>query len=167
MISSATGALAVVMVTLVVEHGVQYLFATVILMGFLQIAFGLFKLGKFIRLVPYSVFLGFVNGLTMMFFLAQIGHFKMTDDAYISNDALVIMGGLILLIMAIIHYLLKLTTVLPSTLVAIVAGSAIAIIFNLDTKTVGDMASISGSLSSFSIPNIPVDIRDFVYYFTL
>ncbi len=155
MISGATGALAVVMVALVVEHGVQYLFATVILMGFLQIAFGLFKLGKFIRLVPHPVFLGFVNGLAMVIFLAQIGHFKTTDGVWITNDALVIMGGLILLTMAIIYYLPKLTTALPSTLVAIVTGSAIAIIFNLDTKTVGDMASISGSLPSFSIPNIP------------
>ena len=76
MISGATGALAVVMVALVVEHGVEYLFATVILMGFLQAIFALFKLGKFIRMVPYPVMLGFVNGLAVVIFMAQFGHFK-------------------------------------------------------------------------------------------
>lgn len=155
MISGATGALAVVMVALVIDHGVEYLFATVILMGIFQITFGLFKLGKFIRLVPYPVFLGFVNGLAMVIFLAQVSHFKTTDGSWINNDALMIMGGLILLTMSIIHYLPKLTTAIPSTLVAILVGSGVAIMFNLDTKTVGDMASISGSLPSFSIPNVP------------
>ncbi len=159
MISGATGALAVVMVALVVEHGVDYLFAAVVLMGLLQIAFGLFKLGKFIRLVPHPVFLGFVNGLAMVIFLAQLGHFKTTEGTWINNDALMIMAGLIALTMSIIHFLPKLTTAIPSTLVAIIAGSAIAIAFNLDTKTVGDMASISGSLPDFAIPNIPFTLE--------
>jgi SulP family sulfate permease len=78
MISGATGALAVVMVALVVTHGVEYLFATVVLMGVLQIGFGLAKLGKFIRMVPHPVMLGFVNGLAIVIFLAQLNHFKVT-----------------------------------------------------------------------------------------
>ncbi len=155
MISGATGALAVVMVSLVVEHGVEYLFAAVILMGLLQIGFGLLKLGKFIRLVPHPVFLGFVNGLAIVIFLAQLEHFKMADGVWIAGDALMIMAGLIVLTMAIIQYLPKITTIVPSTLVAIVIGSGIAIIFNLDTKTVGDMASISGTLPSFALPEVP------------
>ncbi|HIC40441.1 MAG TPA: SulP family inorganic anion transporter [Piscirickettsiaceae bacterium] len=158
MISGATGALAVVMVALVVEHGVQYLFGAVVLMGFLQISFGLFKLGKFIRLVPHPVFLGFVNGLAMVIFLAQLEHFK-TAEGWVSNGALLVMGGLILLTMAIIHFLPKLTTAIPSTLVAIVTGSVLAIVLNLDTKTVGDMASISGNLPDFAIPNIPFTLE--------
>ncbi len=158
MISGATGALAVVMVALVVEHGVQYLFAAVILMGVLQIIFGLFKLGKFIRLVPHPVFLGFVNGLAMVIFLAQLEHFK-TPTGWIGGDALMIMGGLILLTMAIIHYLPKVTNIIPSTLAAILIGSAVAIIFDLDTKTVGDMASIKGALPSFAIPEVPFTLE--------
>ena len=159
MISGATGALAVVMVALVVEYGVEYLFAAVVLMGILQITFGLLKLGKFIRLVPHPVFLGFVNGLAMVIFLAQLEHFKLPGGGWISGDALMIMAGLILLTMAIIHYLPKLTNVVPSTLVAIITGSAVAIIFNLDTKTVGDMASISGDLPSFAIPDVPFNLE--------
>ena len=76
MISGATGALAVVMVALVVQHGVEYLFATVVLMGILQMLFAVAKLGKFIRMVPHPVMLGFVNGLAIVIFLAQFGHFK-------------------------------------------------------------------------------------------
>lgn len=155
MISGATGALAVVMVSLVVEHGVQYLFAAVILMGIFQIIFGVFKLGKFIRLVPHPVFLGFVNGLAIVIFLAQLEHFKVDDGSWIAGDALTIMLGLILLTMAIIQFLPKLTNVIPSTLAAIIIGSVIAIVFNLDTKTVGDMASISGTLPSFALPEVP------------
>src|SRR5210317_1581260 len=80
MISGATGALAVVMVALVVDHGVEYLFATVILMGLFQLFFALFRLGKFIRMVPYPVMLGFVNGLAIVIFLAQFNHFKVIND---------------------------------------------------------------------------------------
>ena len=76
LISGATGALAVVMVALVVQHGVEYLFATVVLMGILQLIFAIFRLGKYIRMVPYSVMLGFVNGLAIVIFIAQFGHFK-------------------------------------------------------------------------------------------
>ena len=84
MVSGATGALAVVMVSLVVQHGPEYLFLTVILMGLLQIIFALFKLGKFIRMVPYPVMLGFVNGLAVVIFLAQFNHFKILNSEGLS-----------------------------------------------------------------------------------
>lgn len=166
MITGATGAIAVVVVSLVVEHGVEYLFAAVILAGLIQVAFGLLKMGKFIRLVPYPVFLGFVNGLALVIFLAQLDHFKVTDadgvQQWISGEALMIMGGLILGTMAIIHYLPKLTRAVPSTLVAIIVGSLLTIGFDLDTRTVGDMASIAGGLPHFSIPEIPFGVDAFM-----
>lgn len=159
MISGATGALAVVMVSLVVSHGVDYLFATVVLMGLIQILFGVFRLGKFIRLVPHPVFLGFVNGLAMVIFLAQLEHFKTADGSWISVDMLLPMVGLIGLTMAIIYLLPRFTKAIPATLVAILAGSFVAIFFNLDTKSVGDMASIAGSLPTFAIPSVPFTLE--------
>jgi SulP family sulfate permease len=161
MISGATGALAVVMVALVVTHGVEYLFATVVLMGVLQILFGLAKLGKFIRMVPHPVMLGFVNGLAIVIFLAQFGHFKITaadgTQTWMSGTPLYTMLGLIALTMAIIYLLPKLTNVVPSTLAAIVATSALVIFAGIDTKTVGDMASIAGGLPQFRLPDVPLN----------
>lgn len=119
MISGATGALAVVMVSLVIQHGVEYLFATVVLMGLLQILFGLARLGKFIRMVPHSVMLGFVNGLAIVIFLAQFSHFKTTgpDGAqqWMSGVPLYTMLGLIALTMTLIYLLPKLTRAIPAT----------------------------------------------------
>jgi len=162
MISGATGAMAVVMVSLVAIHGVEYLFATVVLTGLLQILFGIFKLGKFIRLVPHPVMLGFVNGLAIVIFLAQLGQFKITNAAgeleWMQGSPLYTMAGLIILTMAIIHFLPKLTNVVPSTLVAIVAISLLVFGINLDTKLVGDVASIAGGLPTFSIPSVPFDL---------
>ncbi|MFA6120947.1 MAG: SulP family inorganic anion transporter [Sideroxydans sp.] len=158
MISGATGALAVVMVALVVTHGVEYLFATVVLMGVLQIGFGLAKLGKFIRMVPHPVMLGFVNGLAIVIFLAQMSHFKITEkdgtQTWMSGAPLYTMLGLIALTMAIIYILPRFTKVLPSTLAAIVATSALVIFSGIDTKTVGDMASIAGGLPTFHLPEV-------------
>ncbi|MDD2774637.1 MAG: SulP family inorganic anion transporter [Gallionella sp.] len=111
MISGATGALAVVMVALVVQHGVEYLFATVVLMGILQIVFGLAKFGKFIRMVPHPVMLGFVNGLAIVIFLAQLGHFKVPaadgSSHWMEGAALLTMLGLIALTMATVYLLTK------------------------------------------------------------
>lgn len=161
MISGATGALAVVMVALVVTHGVEYLFATVVLMGVLQIGFGLAKLGKFIRMVPHPVMLGFVNGLAIVIFLAQMSHFKITaadgTQTWMSGAPLYIMLGLIALTMAIIYLLPRFTKVVPSTLAAIVATSALVIFAGIDTKTVGDMASIAGGLPTFHLPEVPLN----------
>jgi len=157
MISGATGALAVVMVALVVQHGVEYLFATVVLMGVLQIGFGLLKFGKFIRMVPHPVMLGFVNGLAIVIFLAQMGHFKTPEGGWMTGAPLVTMLGLIALTMVIIYLLPKLTKAIPSTLAAIAATSALVIFAGIDTKTVGDMASIAGGLPTFHLPEIPLN----------
>lgn len=143
MISGATGALAVVMVTLVANHGIEYLFASVVLMGILQVAFGGLKLGKFIRLVPEPVIFGFVNGLAIVIFLAQFGQFKIpsasgTGMEWISGSALYIMLGLVALTMLIIHFFPRVTKAIPASLVGILVVSAIAILFGLPTKSVGD-----------------------------
>ncbi len=163
MISGATGAMAVVMVSLVAIHGVEYLFATVVLTGLLQILAGVFKLGKFIRLVPHPVMLGFVNGLAIVIFLAQLGQFKFTNEAgeleWMQGTPLYTMLGLILLTMAIIHFFPKLTKAVPSTLVAIVVVSFLVFGINLETKLVGDIASIAGGLPTFSIPSVPFDLN--------
>jgi len=160
MISGATGALAVVMVALVVQHGVEYLFATVVLMGVLQIAFGLLKLGKFIRMVPFPVMLGFVNGLAVVIFLAQLGHFKTPGPdgtlVWMSGMPLYTMLSLIALTLAIIYLLPRLTKAIPSTLAGIVAVSLLVIFAGIDTKTVGDMASIEGGLPQFHLPQVPL-----------
>ncbi|GAA4650905.1 SulP family inorganic anion transporter [Kistimonas scapharcae] len=160
MISGATGALAVVMVSLVATHGEQYLFATVVLMGLLQMLAGVFKLGKFIRLVPHPVMLGFVNGLAIVIFLAQLEQFKVVGadgiKVWLSGEPLYLMLALVALTMAIIMFLPRLTRAVPSSLAAIVGVSVLVIGFNLDTRTVGDVASIAGGLPSFSIPSVPM-----------
>jgi|TARA_B110000902_G_scaffold28040_1_gene30421 SulP family sulfate permease len=171
MISGATGALAVVMVSLVADHGVEYLFMTVVLMGFLQILAGVFKLGKFIRMVPHPVMLGFVNGLAIVIFLAQLSQFGVSgepgwlagtsmqgsiiDVAWMTGEALYTLLGLVVLTMAIIHLLPRFTKALPSSLVAIVTVTLIVMYFDVDTKVVGDVASIAGGLPSFHIPLVP------------
>lgn len=158
MISGATGAVAVVLVALVKMHGVEYVFATVIVAGLLQVAAGLFKLGKFIRLVPHPVMFGFVNGLAIIIFMAQLDQFKTTNANgtlnWMQGTQLLLMVSLVLLTMIIIWGLPKLTKVVPSSLAAILVVSAIVIGFNIDTKTVGDIASIKGGFPPFHIPQI-------------
>ncbi|MDA9221308.1 SulP family inorganic anion transporter [Methylophilaceae bacterium] len=165
MISGATGALAVVMVGLVVNHGVEYLFATVILMGFFQLIFALFRLGKFIRMVPYPVMLGFVNGLAIVIFLAQFNHFKITDGSGVSQwmtgIALYTMVGLTLLTALLIYLIPKVTKIIPAPLGAIGIVSFITIFFSLDTKTVADLGVIGGSLPSFQIPVLDYNFETF------
>jgi SulP family sulfate permease len=171
MISGATGALAVVMVALVADHGVEYLFATVVLMGIIQISAGVMKLGKFIRMVPHPVMLGFVNGLAIVIFLAQLSQFgiageagwlegtfmqgSILDVAWLQGTQLYMMLGLVLATMMIIHFLPKLTTAIPSSLVAILVVSFLVFGLNLDTRVVGDIASISGGLPTFHLPVVP------------
>ena len=161
MISGATGAMAVVMVSLVADHGVEYLFAAVVLTGLIQITAGILKLGKFIRIVPYPVMLGFVNGLAIVIFLAQIQHFQVDVDGvtqWMSGQPLMIFGGLILLTMLIINYLPKLTTAIPSSLAAIVFVSLLVILLDINTNTVGDLASIKGGLPQFHIPEVAFNL---------
>ena len=173
MISGATGALAVVMVALVADHGVEYLFATVVLMGVLQITAGLLKLGKFIRMVPHSVMLGFVNGLAIVIFLAQLSQFgiageagwlqgtfmegSIIDVAWLQGRDLYLLIGLVFLTMLIIHFLPRFTKAIPSSLAAILVVSLLVIGLNLDTRVVGDVASIKGGFPSFHIPAVPLN----------
>jgi len=169
MISGATGAMAVVMVALVATHGVQYLFAAVVLTGVIQILAGVFHLGKFIRLVPHPVMLGFVNGLAIVIFLAQMKQFQFTaaDGSlhWLPSDQMALMLGLIALTMAIIHFLPKLTSAVPASLAAIVTVTLIVIGLDLDTRSVVDVlrdmtgddnATIAGGLPSFNIPAVPL-----------
>ncbi|MEM6466046.1 MAG: SulP family inorganic anion transporter, partial [Pseudomonadota bacterium] len=165
MISGATGALAVVMVSLVAVHGVEYLFATVVLMGILQIMAGVFKLGKFIRLVPHPVMLGFVNGLAIVIFLAQLTQFQVPgpDDTkvWMSGLPLVLMLALVALTMAIIWGLPKLTQAVPAPLAGIVIVALIVIFADLPVPRVGDLASIEGGFPLFHIPMVPLTFETF------
>ncbi|WP_084418347.1 SulP family inorganic anion transporter [Henriciella litoralis] len=170
MISGATGALAVVMVALVSQHGVEYLFATVVLMGILQLGAGIFKLGKFIRLVPHPVMLGFVNGLAIVIFLAQLSQFQVPGTAAASGHGmaggewmtgwpLILMLGLVALTMAIIWGTPKLTKAIPAPLAGIGLVAALVIGLGLDVPRVGDLASIQGGLPTFHIPMVPLNLE--------
>ena len=172
MISGATGALAVVMVALVAEHGVEYLFATVVLMGVLQIFAGLMQWGKFIRLVPHPVMLGFVNGLAIVIFLAQLTQFKVPGTAeisghgssggeWLSGGSLYMMLALVALTMFIIYIMPRITRIIPSPLAGIGVVAGLVIFFGLDVPRVGDMASIQGTLPPFHIPSVPLSWETF------
>lgn len=165
MISGATGALAVVMVELVMHHGVQYLFAAVVLMGLLQIVAGVFRLGKFMRLVPHPVMLGFVNGLAIVIFLAQMGQFKVDNGdgvmIWMSGMPMALMLGLVTLTMGIIWAAPKIIRSVPAPLLGIAVVSLLVIGLNIDVPRVGDLASIKGGLPSFSIPTVPFTLDTF------
>jgi len=164
MISGATGALAVVMVALVAQHGVEYLFATVVLMGLIQMLAGVMHWGKFIRLVPHPVMLGFVNGLAIVIFLAQLTQFKVpgsvestghgsTGGEWLSGMPLYTMLGLVALTMAVIWVMPKITRIIPAPLAGIAVVAALVIGFGIDVPRVGDLASIQGG---FPMPHLPV-----------
>ncbi|MFK7876709.1 MAG: SulP family inorganic anion transporter [Paracoccaceae bacterium] len=170
MISGATGALAVVMVALVAQHGVEYLFATVVLMGIMQILAGVFRLGKFIRLVPHAVMLGFVNGLAIVIFLAQLTQFQvpgtaeasghgMSGGEWLTGLPLILMLGLVALTMLIIWVMPKFTNAVPAPLAGIGIVALIVIGLNLDVPRVGNMASIEGSLPPLHIPMVPLNFE--------
>ncbi len=154
MISGATGAIAVVLVTLAQSHGVEYIFAAVILAGIIQMSAGFLKLGKLIRLVPHPVIFGFVNGLAIIIFLSQMDQFKDSQGQWLEGNALYLLVGLVLLTMLIIWGLPKITKAVPATLVAILSVFALVTFMGLDTKTVGDIASIKGGFPPFHIPAI-------------
>ncbi|MCB5185710.1 SulP family inorganic anion transporter [Methylobacillus gramineus] len=160
MISGAAGALAVVMVALVVQHGAEYLFATVVLMGILQMLFAVAKLGKYIRMVPHPVMLGFVNGLAIVIFIAQFHHLKTVgadgNEVWMSGLPLYVMAGLIALTVSIIYWLPKLTKAIPSALAAIAVVTVGAAVLGISTKTVGDLGSIAGGLPAFHLPQVPI-----------
>lgn len=169
MISGATGAIAVVVGQVVVFGeeqgeglGLQFLFATIMLAGIIQIVFGLLKLGRLIRLVPHPVMMGFVNGLAIVILMAQFGSLQTPEGAWLSGNPLMVMAGMALVTMAIIQFLPKLTRVVPSTLAAIVAVG-VANYFWVGSKTVSDVlmeGTGSGALDgAFPIPALPVGIE--------
>ena len=176
MISGATGALAVVMVELVLHHGVEFLFATVVLMGILQILAGILHFGKFIRLVPHPVMLGFVNGLAIVIFMAQMSQFKICPEGtqiliegaktcpadvkqWMETAQMLQMLGLVGLTMAIIWVMPKITHLIPAPLAAIGIIAAIVIGFGIDVPRVGDLASIKGGLPEFQMLNVPFNLE--------
>ncbi len=172
MISGATGALAVVMVALVAEHGVEYLFATVVLMGLIQVFAGVMQWGKFIRLVPHPVMLGFVNGLAIVIFLAQLTQFKvpgtmvdtghgMGGGEWLSGAPLYLMLALVAATMAIIWVMPKITKLVPAPLAGIGIVAAVVIGFGLEVPRVGDLASIEGGFPSLHIPMVPLSWETF------
>ena len=163
MISGATGAMAVVIVSLVIQYGVEYLFATIVLTGILQILIGAFHLGKLVRILPKSVMVGFVNGLAIVIFLSQLQQFKIFTDGklqWLEGYSLYLMIGLVLIAMAITQFLPKFTKKLPSALVAILVVSAIVHFFHLDTRVVNDMmggSQVSAGLPTFAWLKVPFD----------
>jgi len=163
MISGATGAVAVVIVALAKTHGVEYIFATVVLAGIIQMIFGFLRLGKFIRLVPHPVMFGFVNGLAIVIFLSQMDQFKMAGtDQWLTGTSMYTMLGLVALTMFIIWGFPKITKVVPSSLMAILTVFGIVTVFGINTTTVGDIASIKGGFPPFHIPDLPYTLESFL-----
>jgi SulP family sulfate permease len=161
LISGGAGATVIVLIALMKSNGLEYVFAAVALAGLLQISVGLFKLGKFIRLVPQPVMYGFVNGLAIIIFMAQLEQFKTVVDGnlvWLSGSPLYIMIGLVSLTIAIVFVFPRLTKAIPPSLVAIIIVFAVVIGFNIDTKTVRDIASVSGGFPPFHIPAVPFNI---------
>ena len=181
MISGATGALAVVMVALVADHGVEYLFATVVLMGIMQIGAGIFKLGKFIRLVPHPVMLGFVNGLAIVIGMAQLsqfqsapperiaghhyGPFHILEGTWLTGTPLILMLALVALTMVLIYAAPRITKAIPAPLLGIGFVTALVLIFKIDVPTVGDLAPIKGGLPGFHVPSVPFNMETFEIIF--
>ncbi|MGX1373381.1 SulP family sulfate permease [Priestia megaterium] len=150
MISAATGAMALLMVTLVKDHGIQYLFATTILTGIIQLIFGIFKIARFMKFIPRSVMVGFVNALAILIFMAQVPHFVgISTMTYL----------FVAITLVIIYGLPRLTKAVPSPLVAIIVMTVAAIFGGFDLRTVGDLGEITKSLPLFSIPNVPLNME--------
>ena len=162
MISGATGAVAVVLVSLVITHGVEYVFAAVILAGIFQVITGVLKLGKLMRLVPHPVIFGFVNGLAIIIFSSQLDQFKDSTGNWMVGEQLYIFMGLVLLSMLIIWGLPKISKAIPASLVAILSIFGIVVALGIETRTVGDIASISGGFPPFHIPSVPIDMEMFM-----
>lgn len=165
MISGATGAVAVVLVALAQQYGVEYVFAAVILAGVLQVITGALRLGKLMRLVPHPVIFGFVNGLAIIIFMSQLTQFKDPTGAWLTGSEMFIFLGFVLLTMVIIWGLPKITKAVPASLMAILSVFGIVAAFGIETRTVGDIASIAGGFPPFHIPSIPFSIETLVIIF--
>jgi sulfate permease, SulP family len=150
MISAATGAMALLFIDLVAEHGIQYLIAATVLTGILQIFFGVFKLSRYMKFIPRSVMVGFVNALAILIFTSQLQHFA--GEKWI----IYLLVGLTLAIIYLFPYLTK---TVPSTLIAIFVITSLSIFMNYGVRTVGDMGTISQTLPQFLIPTIPLTIE--------
>lgn len=162
LISGGAGATVIVLIALMNSHGLEYVFGAVAIAGVIQIIVGLLKLGKFIRLVPQPVMYGFVNGLAVIIFLSQFEQFKTKINGqaeWLSGSPFLIMAGLVALTIGIIVLFPKITKAIPASLVAIIVVFAVVFVFNIDTKQVMDIASISGSLPPFHIPEIPFTLE--------
>jgi SulP family sulfate permease len=162
LISGGAGATVVVLIALMKTQGIEYVFAAVALAGCIQILVGLFKLGKFIRLVPQPVMYGFVNGLAVIIFMAQLEQFKTVlngQTVWLSGSSLYIMAGLVALTIAIVFVLPRFTKAVPPSLVAIIVVFLIVLGFGIQTKTVKDIAAVSGGFPPFHIPQIPFNIE--------
>ena len=159
MISGATGAVAVVIVSLAADYGVEYVFAAVVLAGIMQLVAGFLRLGKFMRLVPHPVIFGFVNGLAIIIFMSQLDQFKVPGGMWMSGATLYSFLGLVVLTMLVIWGLPKLSRVVPASLMAILLVFGIVLVFDIDTRTIGDIASIQGGFPPFHIPEIPLSLE--------
>ena len=161
LISGGAGAVVIVLIALMKSHGLEYVFAAVALAGVVQILVGLFKFGKFIRLVPQPVMYGFVNGLAVIIFMAQLEQFKTVVNGelrWLTGTPLLIMGGLVALTILIVVILPKITKAVPPSLVAIIVVFLLVLGFQIDTKTVRDIAAVSGGFPPFHIPAIPFNL---------
>ncbi len=166
LVSGGAGATVVVLIALMKSNGLEYVFAAVALAGILQVIVGLFKLGKFIRLVPQPVMFGFVNGLAVIIFMSQLSQFKVEGtETWLSGSALYIMLGLVALTIAIVVLLPRLTKAVPSSLVAIIVVFAIVAGLGIQTKTVSDIASVAGGFPPFHVPQIPLNFETFKIIF--
>lgn len=168
MISGGAGATVIVLIALMKSHGLDYVFAAVALAGVLQILVGVFRLGKFIRLVPHPVMFGFVNGLAIIIFMSQIEQFKKLVNGelvWLTDTPLYIMLGLVALTIGIVVVLPKITKAVPASLVAIIVVFLLVFFFGIETKTVKDIASVSGGFPPFHIPNIPINLETFQLVF--
>lgn len=157
MVSGGAGATVVVLIALMQSHGIEYVFAAVALAGVLQIVVGVFKLGKFIRLVPNPVMYGFVNGLAVIIFMSQLEQFKTLvngESTWLTGTALYTMAGLVALTIAIVLLFPKISKAVPASLVAILVVFALVFGLGIETKTVEDIASVSGGFPPFHVPDI-------------
>lgn len=162
LVSGGAGATVIVLIALMKSHGLDYVFAAVALAGVIQILIGVFKLGKFIRLVPQPVMFGFVNGLAVVIFMSQLEQFKTVvngESVWLSGSPLYIMIGLVALTIGIVLFLPRITKAIPASLVAIMVVFALVLGFGIETKTVADIASVSGGFPPFHIPNIPLNLE--------
>lgn len=166
LVSGGAGATVVTLIALIQGYGIEYAFAAVALAGVIQIIVGIFKWAKYIRLVPESVMYGFVNGLAVIIFSAQLQQFYTTDAAgnstLLTGSSMAIMAGLVALTVLVTFLFPKVTKKFPSSLFAIILVFAIVLIFGIDTKTVGDISPISGSLPPFHIPMVPFTWETFL-----